>query len=163
MTEVLDPMVALMRARTKYHQKEPKERFKKGDRIRAFAGKHEGRVGTIKKVGDARLTMEWDDGNDTRKTYCEASHAELLRVYQEARASAPPALTTTARATTTGSGEQPETTEEGIREWTHEMIEKRLNELTIDLVAMLRMCNNPNVAWKEAKTRIDAMLVWHRE
>ena len=164
MTEILDPMVALMRERSKYHQKKPKERFKKGDRIRAFAGKHDGRVGTVKKVGTARLTMEWDDGTKKR-TFCEASHAELLRVYQEAHASAPPAPTTRTTTTTTGSGtgRKPEFTQEGIGEWTHEMIENRLNQMTIDLVAMLRMCDNPNVAWKEAKVRIDAMLAWHQE
>ena len=72
------PMVALRNARLKYHEKEPKERFKKGDRIRAFAGKHAGRVGTIKKVGNSRLTMNWDDDGAGGRSFCEASHAELL-------------------------------------------------------------------------------------
>ena len=60
-------------------------------------------------------------------------------------------------------GEEPEATQEGVREWTNKMVENRLNQLTVELVAMLRMCNDPNEAWKEAKVRVDAMLVWHQE
>ena len=150
------PMVALRNARLKYHEKKPKERFNKGDRIRAFAGKHAGRVGTIKKVGNSRLTMDWDDGADGK--FCEASHAELLRVYQEATAMAP------TETTTTGSGNdnndnEPELTHEGV----YNMIENRLNDLTMDLTAMLRMRDNPNEAWREVKIRIDTMLVWHQD
>ena len=141
------PMVALRNARLKYHEKRPKDRFNKGDRIRAFAGKHAGRVGTIKKVGESRLTMNWDDGADGK--FCEASHAELLRVYQEALATAP-------LDTATDSGN---ITQEGV----YDMIEIRLNNLTIDLTAMLRMCDNPNEAWREVKNRIDTMLVWHQD
>ena len=157
-------MVALRNARKQYRLKTPKERFKKGDRIRAFAGKHDGRVGTVKKVNDHRLTMSWDDGNDRRTTYVDASMAELLSDWQEAQASAPPEprIATRTRATATGSG-QPETTQEGVREWTYDKVEKELEHLTVQLVAMLRMCDDPNVAWKEAKARVDAMLVWHRE
>ena len=156
--EVLDPMVALMRARNKYHLKTPMERFKKGDRIRAFAGTHEGKVGTIKKVNNQKLTMEWDDGNDGRRSFCDAAFAELLSDYLEARASAPPEPTIRTRDTT-GSGE-PETTR-GVREWTDEQVEKKLDQLTVELVAMLRMCDNPNTAWKEVKVRVDAILPWH--
>ena len=155
----MEPMVVLMRARTKYHLKTPKERFKKGDRIRAFAGTHEGRVGTIKKVNNQKLTMEWDDGNDGRRSFCEASFAELLRVYQEARASAPPEPTI--RTRTTGSGE-PDTTQ-GVREWTDEQVEKKLEQLTVELVAMLRMSDDPNTAWKQVKVRVDAILPWHQD
>ena len=155
-------MVALRNARLQYHKKTPKERFKKGDRIRAFAGKYSGRVGTVKKVNDHRLTMSWDDGNERRATYVDASMAELLRVYQEAQDSAPPEPRIRTRATTTGSGE-PEVTQEGVREWTHEMVEKELEHLTVQLVAMLRMCDDPKIAWREAKVRVDAMLVWHRD
>ena len=144
------PMVALRNARLKYHEKEPKERFKKGDRIRAFAGKHAGRVGTIKKVSDSRLTMDWDDGAAGK--FCEASHAELLRVYQEANA------TTTPVTTGTGNNE-PEITQEGV----YEMIEKRLDDLTIDLTAMLRMCDNPVQAWTEMKNRIDTIMEWQQD
>jgi len=156
----LDPMVALMRARTKYHLKTPKERFKKGDRIRAFAGTHEGRVGTIKKVNKQKLTMEWDDGNDGRRSFCDAAFAELLSDYLNARASAPPEPTIRTRDTA-GSGE-PESTQ-GVREWTHDKVERELESLTVKLVAMLRMCDDPSTAWKEAKVRVDTMLVWHRD
>ena len=159
--EILDPMVALMRARTKYHHKTPRERFKKGDRIRAFAGTHEGKVGTIKKVNEKKLTMEWDDGNNGRRSYVDAAFAELLTEYLDATASAPPEPRIATRATAAGSGE-PENTQ-GVREWTHDRVEKELENLTVKLVAMLRMCDDPSTAWKEAKVRVDTMLVWHRD
>ena len=54
---------------------------------------------------------------------------------------------------------EPELTQEGV----HDMIEKRLNDLTMDLTAMLRMCDNPSEAWKEIKQRVDTLLLWHED
>ena len=149
------PMLALRNARLKYHEKEPNERFKKGDRVRAFAGKHAGRVGTIKKIGKARLTMSWDDDGAGGRTFCEASHAELLRVYQEAQATAPPSTADT----NTGTGTDPEHTQEGD---VYDMIKKRLNDLTMDLTAMLRMCNNPSEACQIYQKRKRGKVVYKK-
>ena len=161
MSELNSPMVALKKERLKYYKKKPSERFSKGDRVRCFAGTHAGRVGTVKNVGTARLTMSWDDDDTGRRTYCDASYAELLSVWHEAQATAPPSTLddNNNNNTNTGTRIDPERTNEGV----HEIIEKRLNNITVDLVAMLRMCNNPAEAWKDIKQRVDTLLLWHED
>ena len=157
MTELNSPMVALKKERLKYYRKKPSERFVKGDRVRAFAGIHAGRVGTVKNVGKARLTMSWDDDDTGKRTYCEASYAELLSVYHEAIATAPPSTMDDNNNDNndTNAGTDPERTHEGV----DDIIEKRLNDLTVDLVAMLWMSDNPREAWKDTKQRIDTLLL----
>ena len=171
MSQLNSPMVALRDARLRYREYKPSERFNKGDRIRAFAGKHAGRVGTVKNVGTTRLTMSWDDDpvNKRNWTFCEASFAELLSDYLDAQATAPPSTMDDINYNNNNNrntGTDPERTHGTgtvSDEAVYDMIEKRLNDLTVDLVAMLRMCDNPGEAWKEMKQRVDTLLLWHKD
>ena len=176
MSQLNSPMVALRNARLRYREYEPSERFSKGDRIRCFAGTHAGRVGTVKNVGTRRLTMSWDDDPVNKKnwTFCDAIFAELLSDYLDAQATAPPSTmddvvylnNNNNNNRNTGTRSDPEHTHGTgtvSDEAVYDMIEKRLNDLTVDLVAMLRMCDNPGEAWKEMKLRVDALLLWHKD
>ena len=112
-----------------------------------WEGPQRGRIGTVKKVGKARLTMQWDNGTGK---YCEASQAELLAKWQQAKATVQE-----------NSGDNPENTHDRIpqdEEDDVDTIRIRLRELAIETVALMKLTGEEDELWREFRATVERYL-----